>query len=201
MCAVLFLSSRSVISNSIQLLVQDLDAACDPALTAMSKVSRRQPPLDHERPLNLIKSCTYLTRTLRRIATYFNDFASLLLHIFVGSLSLHHPAFHPLACFSLQMPWQSVEHVGDQSPYVTSIIMHIKQNVPTIRDNLASTRKYFTQFCIKFTKYCRRLRRNPSRLSQKIEAPKSAASFFPQFFHSQIHQLHLQMQTDQHGGC
>ncbi|PKU31750.1 vacuolar protein sorting-associated protein hypothetical protein [Limosa lapponica baueri] len=27
-----------VISNSIQLLVQDLDAACDPALTAMSKV-------------------------------------------------------------------------------------------------------------------------------------------------------------------
>lgn len=28
----------SVISSSIQLLVQDLDAACDPALTAMSKV-------------------------------------------------------------------------------------------------------------------------------------------------------------------
>lgn len=53
------------------------------------------------------------------------------------------------------MPWQSVEHVGDQSPYVTSIIMHIKQNVPIIRDNLASTRKYFTQFCIKFTKYVR----------------------------------------------
>ncbi|KAI5626730.1 vacuolar protein sorting-associated protein 53-like, partial [Silurus asotus] len=75
----------TVISNSIQLLVQDLDAACDPALTAMSK-----------------------------------------------------------------MPWQSVEHVGDQSPYVTSVIMHIKQNVPIIRDNLAATRKYFTQFCIKF---------------------------------------------------
>ncbi|XP_043910225.1 vacuolar protein sorting-associated protein 53 homolog [Protopterus annectens] len=75
----------TVISNSIQLLVQDLDAACDPALTAMSK-----------------------------------------------------------------MQWQNVEHVGDQSPYVTSIILHIKQNVPIIRDNLASTRKYFTQFCIKF---------------------------------------------------
>ncbi|XP_061073023.1 vacuolar protein sorting-associated protein 53 homolog isoform X1 [Conger conger] len=76
----------TVISNSIQLLVQDLDSACDPALTAMSK-----------------------------------------------------------------MPWQNVEHVGDQSPYVTSVIMHIKHNVPIIRDNLASTRKYFTQFCIKFT--------------------------------------------------
>ncbi|XP_077021556.1 vacuolar protein sorting-associated protein 53 homolog [Tamandua tetradactyla] len=75
----------TVISSSIQLLVQDLDAACDPALTAMSK-----------------------------------------------------------------MPWQNVEHVGDQSPYVTSVILHIKQNVPIIRDNLASTRKYFTQFCIKF---------------------------------------------------
>ncbi|XP_069471269.1 vacuolar protein sorting-associated protein 53 homolog [Ambystoma mexicanum] len=75
----------TVISNSIQLLVQDLDAACDPALTAMSK-----------------------------------------------------------------MQWQNVEHVGDQSPYVTSIVLHIKQNVPIIRDSLASTRKYFTQFCIKF---------------------------------------------------
>nr|XP_054525925.1 vacuolar protein sorting-associated protein 53 homolog isoform X3 [Pan troglodytes] len=75
----------TVISSSIQLLVQDLDAACDPALTAMSK-----------------------------------------------------------------MQWQNVEHVGDQSPYVTSVILHIKQNVPIIRDNLASTRKYFTQFCVKF---------------------------------------------------
>ncbi|KAM4797075.1 LOW QUALITY PROTEIN: vacuolar protein sorting-associated protein 53 homolog [Rhinophrynus dorsalis] len=75
----------TVISNSIQLLVQDLDSACDPALTAMSK-----------------------------------------------------------------MQWQNVEHVGDQSPYVTSIILHVKQNVPIIRDNLASTRKYFTQFCIKY---------------------------------------------------
>ncbi|CAH2222668.1 vacuolar sorting-associated 53 homolog isoform X1 [Pelobates cultripes] len=75
----------TVISNSIQLLVQDLDSACDPALTAMSK-----------------------------------------------------------------MQWQNVEHVGDQSPYVTSIILHVKQNVPIVRDNLASTRKYFTQFCIKF---------------------------------------------------
>uniref|UniRef100_F6RWV7 Vacuolar protein sorting-associated protein 53 homolog n=1 Tax=Xenopus tropicalis TaxID=8364 RepID=F6RWV7_XENTR len=75
----------TVISNSIQLLVQDLDSSCDPALIAMSK-----------------------------------------------------------------MQWQNVEHVGDQSPYVTSIIFHIKQSVPIIRDNLASTRKYFTQFCIKF---------------------------------------------------
>ena len=35
----------SVISSSIQLLVQDLDAACDPALTAMSKVRFGEVPL------------------------------------------------------------------------------------------------------------------------------------------------------------
>lgn len=39
----------SVISSSIQLLVQDLDAACDPALTAMSKV-RAQAVLLPARP-------------------------------------------------------------------------------------------------------------------------------------------------------
>lgn len=74
-----------VISNCIQLLVQDLESACDPALTAMSK-----------------------------------------------------------------MPWQTVEAVGDQSGYVTAITGHLKHNLPVIRDNLASSRKYFTQFCIKF---------------------------------------------------
>ena len=49
-----------------------------------------------------------------------------------------------------KISWTSVEHVGDQSPYVTAITSHIKQSVPIIRGNLSSTRKYFTQFCIKF---------------------------------------------------
>ncbi|XP_071493403.1 vacuolar protein sorting-associated protein 53 homolog [Diadema antillarum] len=76
---------HNVISNCVQLLVQDLETACDPALTAMNKVN-----------------------------------------------------------------WSSVETVGDQSGYVTAITSHIKQALPVIRDNLASARKYFTQFCIKF---------------------------------------------------
>ncbi|RDD44739.1 Vacuolar protein sorting-associated protein 53-like protein [Trichoplax sp. H2] len=76
---------HNIISNCIQLLVQDLDNACDPALNAMIK-----------------------------------------------------------------MHWQNVEVVGDQSNYVTSICSHLSQVVPKIRDNLASARKYFTQFCIKF---------------------------------------------------
>jgi len=52
----------------------------------------------------------------------------------------------------LQMSWSSVEAVGDQSGYVTAITGHLKTALPLIRDNLASSRKYFTQFCVKFAK-------------------------------------------------
>ncbi|XP_033106959.1 vacuolar protein sorting-associated protein 53 homolog [Anneissia japonica] len=76
---------HNVIANCIQLLVQDLEALCEPALTAMNKVN-----------------------------------------------------------------WSVVEAVGDQSSYVSAITSHIKQVLPNIRDNLASARKYFTQFCIRF---------------------------------------------------
>ncbi|XP_071945841.1 vacuolar protein sorting-associated protein 53 homolog [Antedon mediterranea] len=76
---------HNVIANCIHLLVQDLEALCEPALTAMNKVN-----------------------------------------------------------------WSVVEAVGDQSSYVTAVTSHIKQVLPNIRDNLASARKYFTQFCIKF---------------------------------------------------
>ncbi|XP_039748041.1 uncharacterized protein LOC120625145 [Pararge aegeria] len=76
---------HKMISNCIQLLVQDLELACEPALQAMTKIS-----------------------------------------------------------------WLHFDNVGDQSSYVTQIIMHLKNTVPNLRDNLASSRKYFTQFCIRF---------------------------------------------------
>lgn len=76
---------HNVISNCIQLLLQDLEAACESALTAMTKVQ-----------------------------------------------------------------WSSVEVVGDQSNYVNTIIAHLRQTIPTIRDRLSSCRKYFTQLCVKF---------------------------------------------------
>ncbi|PIK58739.1 putative vacuolar protein sorting-associated protein 53-like [Apostichopus japonicus] len=76
---------HGVISNCIQLLVQDLESACEPAMTAMNKVN-----------------------------------------------------------------WSSIETVGDQSGYVNAITTHISRTVPVVRENLASARKYFTQFCIKF---------------------------------------------------
>ncbi|BFF95439.1 vacuolar protein sorting-associated protein 53 homolog [Drosophila madeirensis] len=74
-----------IISNCIQLLVQDLEAGCETSLQAMAKVQ-----------------------------------------------------------------WQHINNVGDQSAFINSICSNFKQTVPTIRDTLASSRKYFTQFCHRF---------------------------------------------------
>lgn len=52
--------------------------------------------------------------------------------------------------FVLQIQWQHINNVGDQSPFVNSLITHFKLTTPIIRDNLSSSRKYFTQFCHKF---------------------------------------------------
>ena len=49
-----------------------------------------------------------------------------------------------------KIPWSTIESVGDQSNYVTVIINHMKQTITLIRDNLSNSKKYFTQFCIKF---------------------------------------------------
>lgn len=43
-----------------------------------------------------------------------------------------------------------MDTVGDQSAYITAITAHLRTTVPTIRDNLSHSRKYFTQFCVKF---------------------------------------------------
>ncbi|CAF0901919.1 unnamed protein product [Rotaria sordida] len=76
---------KAIIAESIQILIQDLENACEPALTAMTKLS-----------------------------------------------------------------WQTIETVGDQSLYVTTIINHLKTIVPIIRNHLGSSRKYFIQFCTTF---------------------------------------------------
>ncbi len=58
----------------------------------------------------------------------------------------------PALIAMVKLPWQNYEVVGDQSSYINSISNHIKTLVPLIRDNLANSRKYFTQFCVKFVK-------------------------------------------------
>ena len=55
----------------------------------------------------------------------------------------------PLVAMS-KLNWLAFDSVRDTSNYVNAINTHIKMNVPIIRDCLASARKYFTQFCVKF---------------------------------------------------
>ena len=43
-----------------------------------------------------------------------------------------------------------VEQVGDQSLYVSQLVQAMRSMVPRLRDCLQTSRKYFTQFCIKF---------------------------------------------------
>lgn len=49
-----------------------------------------------------------------------------------------------------KVQWQNISNVGDQSPFINTIIGHFKQSIPVIRDNLSTSRKYFTQFLHKF---------------------------------------------------
>uniref|UniRef100_V9IIL3 Vacuolar protein sorting-associated protein 53 n=1 Tax=Apis cerana TaxID=7461 RepID=V9IIL3_APICE len=49
-----------------------------------------------------------------------------------------------------KVQWGAIEVVGDQSNYVNTIVAHLRQTIPTIRDRLSSCRKYFTQLCVKF---------------------------------------------------
>ena len=50
-----------------------------------------------------------------------------------------------------KLSWAGIEQVGDQSQYVTSLVSVMRATVPRIRDALQTSRKYFTQFCIKFS--------------------------------------------------
>ncbi|XP_037958686.1 vacuolar protein sorting-associated protein 53 homolog [Teleopsis dalmanni] len=49
-----------------------------------------------------------------------------------------------------KIQWQSISNVGDQSAFISTICSNFKHTVPVIRDTLATSRKYFTQFCHKF---------------------------------------------------
>eukprot|EP00052_Salpingoeca_macrocollata_P024764 m.223021 g.223021 ORF g.223021 m.223021 type:complete len:878 (+) comp22314_c4_seq5:1676-4309(+) len=49
-----------------------------------------------------------------------------------------------------KLRWDAVEEVGDTSPYVSQMGKHVAQVVPLIRTTLSDSRKYFTNFCLKF---------------------------------------------------
>ncbi|XP_061726876.1 vacuolar protein sorting-associated protein 53 homolog [Cydia pomonella] len=46
--------------------------------------------------------------------------------------------------------WLHVQTVGDGSAYVAQLVLQLAGAVPALRDQLAGSRKYFTQFCIRF---------------------------------------------------
>eukprot|EP00096_Caligus_rogercresseyi_P012763 TRINITY_DN5455_c0_g1_i2.p1 TRINITY_DN5455_c0_g1~~TRINITY_DN5455_c0_g1_i2.p1 ORF type:complete len:688 (-),score=266.96 TRINITY_DN5455_c0_g1_i2:196-2259(-) len=50
----------------------------------------------------------------------------------------------------VKVNWNSIQAVGDQSQYVSLIANAFNETIPLLRNNLSSSRKYFTQFCIKF---------------------------------------------------
>lgn len=56
----------------------------------------------------------------------------------------------PALAAMTRISWLHFDTVGDQSSYVTQIVMHLKNTVPDLRDYLSTSRKYFTQFCIRF---------------------------------------------------
>lgn len=47
-------------------------------------------------------------------------------------------------------PPPQVSTVGDQSAYVSQLAATLRHTVPHVRDHLAASRKYYTQFCLKF---------------------------------------------------
>ena len=51
-----------------------------------------------------------------------------------------------------KLNWSTVETVGDQSSFVTSLVTYWRTTIPVIRSGLQDCRRYFTQFCIKFAK-------------------------------------------------
>lgn len=53
---------------------------------------------------------------------------------------------------SIQVPWQNITAVGDQSEYITIMTTHLKSVIPIVRTYLSTSRKYFTKFCITFAK-------------------------------------------------
>ena len=51
----------------------------------------------------------------------------------------------------VKLNWAAIEQVGDQSQYVSVLVASMRNMVPRLRDALQTSRKYFTQFCIKFS--------------------------------------------------
>ncbi|KAH7956169.1 hypothetical protein HPB52_006601 [Rhipicephalus sanguineus] len=84
----------------------------------------------------------------------FNGVINNCIQLLVHDLEAANSCISQNFLFVVQTNWSLVKAVGDQSGYVTAITSHLRQTLPLIRDNLANSRRYFTQFCVHFVRAC-----------------------------------------------
>eukprot|EP00053_Salpingoeca_punica_P016055 m.149724 g.149724 ORF g.149724 m.149724 type:complete len:855 (+) comp16865_c0_seq1:404-2968(+) len=77
----------------------------------------------------------------------YNELISNCVQLLMRSLESQ---LEPSLTAMTKMKWDGFEEVGDTSPYVLQMGRQITMTVPLIRANLSSSRKYFTNFCLKF---------------------------------------------------
>ena len=133
----------NTITNCIQSLVNSLDGLCEPALNAMLKVLCLSPSLSlFLLSLSLsfyLSVSVYLSVSLPPLS--ISCFLSSSIRLFSQTISLS---------LCLQVNWATLDTVGDQSAYTTAITSHVTNTCPVVRDLLQNSRKYFTNYCLKF---------------------------------------------------
>ena len=77
---------------------------------------------------------------------FSNTITTCLQELVLHLDSLCEPALSAM----LKVNWSTLDSVGDQSAYTTSITSHLAATVPAVRDLLHNSRKYFTNYCLKF---------------------------------------------------
>lgn len=77
----------------------------------------------------------------------FHRCISTCIHLLVQDLE---NGCDPALTVMSKFQWHTIANVGDQSPFVNSLVATFRTAMPVVRDNLSSSRKYYTQFCHKF---------------------------------------------------
>lgn len=132
-------------SDTTRMNTHELCLSCSILCTAdycLDTTQQLQEKLRQKVDTDLVSKVDLSTESVT-FSTVITSCIQLLVHDLILSCE---PAFYAM----YKVSWMTVDQVGDQSNYVSSISSHVKQTVPQIRDHLSTARKYFTQFCMKF---------------------------------------------------
>lgn len=148
--------SNSVLSNIQQLLRDDVSTTPKFSRAEILRISRvlstaeycaeTIPALQTKLRSSIRPSLSTkpnLSPALTAYHTLLDTCVTLLLH------ELESTVCGGLAAMS-RVHWGTITAVGDSSVHVSAIITALNEHVPPLRDALASSRKYFTQLCLKF---------------------------------------------------